>query len=502
MTTIAPEQKNTKKSVVEAVPTPPSINPSVQGCFKSLETEYSYWVDDIEGVIPKDLEGTFLRNGPGRLDLGGESIGHWFDGDGMIAATTFTNGKAHFKNRYIRTQKYIDETEQGYYSYRGMGTLYPGGPLKNIFRKPGNLANTSLVWHGNKLLALWEGGKPHEIDPMFLSTKGIYDYDKGLKLGDAFSAHGKVNAKTGQYINFGITATGIGLNGPKFGLNIFKISPNGHLVQRAVVDVDRFCFCHDFAMTENYAIFFVSSIVYKDAFSALIGTKAMKECLDFDARLPAGVVVVDLNTLLPVERFELEPSAIVHFSNSFERKDELIIDGMKFTDFEVNKQLSNVHREDFKLTLGAYTRYRINLRKGKIREEAISDKAVGCEFPQWDQRFTGQETTMTFAGASTNNGYDGFFNSIQKVDFKRDKVDIHQFDPGQYNGEPFFVPKNQKAKEGEGYLLSYVYDANVDKSHVVVLDAKDISKQYAKINFKHHIPQGFHGWYIPEVFLA
>lgn len=498
-TVTAPEQKiKTKKKAPQVEE--PSVTRSIAGCMKTLETEYSYWVDEIEGTIPKELNGTFLRNGPGRLDLGGESIGHWFDADGMIAATTFTEGKAHFKNRYVRTPKYIQETKQGYFSYRGMGTQYPGGPLKNIFRKAGNLANTGLIWHGEKLLALWEGGKPFELDPTTLATEGLYDFDKGLKFGDAFSAHGKVNRKTGQYINFGTTVTGFNRNGPQFGLNIYAVSANGHLVKRKAINVDRFCFCHDFALTENYAVFFMCSIVYSDLLSVLVGKKAMKDCLDFDNSLPAGVLVVDLNSFEIVEKFEIPPSAIVHFSNSFERKGELIVDGMKFDNFEVNKQLSNIHGENFKLTLGEYTRYTINLAKGTLTQEPISEKSIGAEFPQWDQRLTGLESTISYTGASVDNGYDGFFNAIQRIDFKRDKIDIHQFDPGQYNGEAFYVPKTEKSREGEGFLLSYVYDAAVDRSHVIVLDAKDINKTYAKIHFKHHIPQGFHGWYIPQEF--
>ena len=61
--------------------------PSHHGGLENLDTEHSYWIDDYEGQIPADLEGTFFRNGPGRQRIGDSKYGHWFDGDGCIFST-------------------------------------------------------------------------------------------------------------------------------------------------------------------------------------------------------------------------------------------------------------------------------------------------------------------------------------------------------------------------------------------------------------------------------
>ena len=103
--------------------------PSHHGGLENLDQEFSYWIDDIEGEIPRDLVGTFFRNGPGRQRIGETKYGHWFDGDGMLAAFTFRDGRAHFKNAYVRTPKYIRETESETVCYRGFGTLVPVLPL-------------------------------------------------------------------------------------------------------------------------------------------------------------------------------------------------------------------------------------------------------------------------------------------------------------------------------------------------------------------------------------
>ena len=101
--------------------------------YESQVNEYSYWIDEIEGMIPLDLQGILFRNGAGRLDVNGQKIGHPFDGDGMICAITFNQGRTHFKNRYVHTEGYLKEQAAGKILYRGFGTQKPGGWLTNIF---------------------------------------------------------------------------------------------------------------------------------------------------------------------------------------------------------------------------------------------------------------------------------------------------------------------------------------------------------------------------------
>ncbi len=69
----------------------------------SLKQEFDYSIEDVEGEIPTNLNGTLFRNGPGLLDIFGREIHHPFDGDGMICAVSFSNGRAHFRNRFVRT---------------------------------------------------------------------------------------------------------------------------------------------------------------------------------------------------------------------------------------------------------------------------------------------------------------------------------------------------------------------------------------------------------------
>ena len=103
--------------------------------YRSLPQEYTYAIDQIEGQIPAELVGTLFRNGPGLLDVGGHSVHHPFDGDGMISAISFTEGRAYFRNRFVKTQPYIEEQAAQKPLYRGVfGTQKPGGAIANALK--------------------------------------------------------------------------------------------------------------------------------------------------------------------------------------------------------------------------------------------------------------------------------------------------------------------------------------------------------------------------------
>ena len=109
----------------------------------------------------------------------------------MISSFAFKDGKAHFRNRFVRTEAYVAEQEEGKILYRGVfGTQKPGGWLNNAFDfKLKNIANTNIIYWGDKLLALWEAAEPHRLDPQTLETIGIDYLDGILQPGDAFAAH-------------------------------------------------------------------------------------------------------------------------------------------------------------------------------------------------------------------------------------------------------------------------------------------------------------------------
>ena len=106
---------------------------SAAAAFRRAFETVTEEVDDVplrivEGALPADLRGVLFRNGPGRVERGGERYGHLFDGDGMVVRFEFSGGEGgqgasvRYRNRYVRTAEYVEETKAGRILYRGFGT--------------------------------------------------------------------------------------------------------------------------------------------------------------------------------------------------------------------------------------------------------------------------------------------------------------------------------------------------------------------------------------------
>ena len=60
---------------------------------------------DIDGELPPFPAGTWLLNGPGRFERGGQRYAHWLDGDGLVRAVMFADGRVSFASRFVHTRK-------------------------------------------------------------------------------------------------------------------------------------------------------------------------------------------------------------------------------------------------------------------------------------------------------------------------------------------------------------------------------------------------------------
>ena len=478
---------------LDGVNTPPNHI----GGLENLDQEYDYFIDDIEGEIPEDLRGTFFRNGPGRQRIGKTAYGHWFDGDGMLCAFTFRDSKVHFKNAYVRTPKYVKETEQQQILYRGFGTKRPGGIRANFLKAPANPANTSAMYHGGKLLALNEGGRPWQLEPSDLTTIGEFNYDGGLSRGNVFSAHGKVHSQTGDYINFGAGISKVKWSGVQACLNVYRINKAGKLIKKGAVPLDSFPFCHDFALTENYAVFFIGSIIFKNMLKVLSGWKSISDQVTYDPKIPMKVVCVRLEDLSIAKEIQLDHGAFIHFGNAFEEHEDIIVDAMFQDDFSANATLVDVFNPEGRFGGGTYKRYTIPLSTGSVRENVVNDRE--SEFPTFNNEFTGIRQDYTYTACSIDNGANGFFNAFQKVNFDGNS-ELITLPQGFYGSEPLFAKKVNANQEDDGYLLNVVYDAFKHLSELQIYRAEEPTELACKLKLKHHLPHQFHGHFTDQVF--
>ena len=472
-------------------------NRIMKGChiggFEAVDGEHSYTVDpaDIVGEVPREIRGTLFRNGPGRLKIGDSKYGHWFDGDGMLNAITLDSGKVHYRNRYVRTPKYVEETAAQAIRYRGVGTQRPGGFLNNMFRFPGNAANTSVVYHAGKLLTLWEGGDPWELDPASLETIGPWKYEGGLKTGMPFSAHGKINPRTGCYYNFGMMGA----------LNFYKIDDRGKMLKSVRHRVGNYAMCHDFAMTEKYAVFFLCPAVFRTPLKFLLGMHSIVDAMEYDPSMPTKIVVLSLDTLEVVREFEVEPFFCFHFGNSWEEGEVLNIDVCRVDQMGSMDAMRDVF-QDVEMEAdpsACFYRFRLDLSTGTV-DGHKHEGAIAGDFPMWDFRRTAAPTRYAYLSGTVENGTPYTFNAVQKVDLQSGSGPIHDFGPGRFVSEVQFIPRSGDAAEDDGWLIAVVYNAHKNISEIVLLDAPTLANEVAVVPLRHHIPYGFHGFYTGQVF--
>ncbi|ARN75617.1 carotenoid oxygenase family protein [Oceanicoccus sagamiensis] len=484
------------------LPNQPRVLPGCeQQGYASLDEEASYWVnpETVIGTIPTDIEGTLFRSCTGRNKIGEQQFGHWFDGDGMINAVTFKAGQVHFKNRYVRTPKYMHETAQQRILYRGVGTQIPGGFLKNIFRTPGNAANTNVILHGGKLLALWEGGKPYELDPATLQTVGEYNFDGMLSTGQPFSAHSRHDPRTGFLYNFGV----FGIPKPK--LHFYKINPEGEMVDKKSHYVGDYSMCHDFAITKNHAVFVLCPAFMRSPFKFLFGFNSIMQSIEFDPSEKTKVVVIDLNTLHIIREFEFDSFFGFHLGNAHEQGNTLHVDVLCVDTMDSMDGLSDVFRdrsndEDFLEKGTVLKRFSLDLDTGKAHS-AVAKNSIAGEFPLWNWQYTGVENRYTWLGTIVENGTPYGFNAYQKIDHHTGEVSLHDFGEGRFTSELNFIPKANAQTEDDGYLIGIIYNHHKGNSEVVILDAKDIQTEIAIIPLQQTIPFGFHGGFYPQTFI-
>ena len=99
------------------------------------------------GRLPPDLAGVLWRNGPAEHERFGHRYGHWFDGDGMVQAFTFSGDDVSHRAIILDTPKRRRETAAGRRLLPAFGTLPPGvAPI--MTPDDMNAANTSVLAHG------------------------------------------------------------------------------------------------------------------------------------------------------------------------------------------------------------------------------------------------------------------------------------------------------------------------------------------------------------------
>ncbi|MBR8837241.1 MAG: carotenoid oxygenase family protein [Stigonema ocellatum SAG 48.90 = DSM 106950] len=471
-------QKSTKKHWAGAIAEPAQEFPPTQ-------------LQILSGQIPEGLHGTLYRNGPARLERGGIRVGHWFDGDGAILAVHFTHAGATAVYRYVQTAGYKEEAAANQLLYGNYGMTAPG-PIWNRWLKPiKNAANTSVLALPDKLLALWEGDNPHALDLQTLNTIGKDDLG-ALNNGLPYSAHPKIDPKTGEIFNFGIS---LGLNGI---LNIYKSNSTGKILQKTSFELDGFSVVHDFVLAGQYLIFFAPP-VRLNVLRVLTGLNCYSDVLEWKRQLGTQVLVFDRESLSLISRGETEPWFQWHFSNGYvDASGSVIVDIARYEDFQTNQYLKEVATgETHTSAVSTLWRVHLNPQTGKVTAlEQLLDRH--CEFPIVPQQNVGQASTETYLSVfrqGTDTSQE-ILNAIARFDHKTHTLTEANLGENRYPTEPIYAPNPQNPDQG--WVITVVYDGNSHSSEVWVFDSDHLNDEpVCKLGLPSVIPHSFHGTWKP-----
>jgi carotenoid cleavage dioxygenase len=428
----------------------------------------------VEGEIPRELHGTLYRNGP-NPQFAPRGKYHWFDGDGMIHAFAISDGKVHYRNRWVRTQRFQMEREAGEALWGGLADWTNSDPrVEGVFP---NAANTNIMMHGGKLLALWEAGPPHELDPRTLETVGPYDFN-GQLLGP-MTAHPKIDPETGELLFFGYSPF------PPY-LRYYVADAAGKITRREEIDVPTPTMMHDFITTREHVIFMVFPATFR------FENFASGQPIRWEPELGTKIGVMPRNGgSADVRWFETDPCYVFHPMNAYTEDEKIIADVCRFERLPL---FDGADQSD--VTAGGHamlTRWTLDLRSGGMKEQRLDERPA--EFPRLDERYTGLPYRHGYAGGRHGKPSDGgFTNAVFHYDHKTGKQGVHDFGSTSFTSEPVFVPRTPHSPEGEGFLLAVVYHQEGNRSEMVILDAENIEGQpLATVKLPHRVPYGFHG---------
>jgi carotenoid cleavage dioxygenase-like enzyme len=413
----------------------------------------------VTGTIPRELRGLYVRNTPNPKN--GTSP-HWFFGDGMLHGVRIEEGQAlWYRNRWVKTKKLES----------GKEAMDP----EIMMDRTASAANTHVIGHAGKILALEEGHFPYQVDGE-LETKDCLDY--GGKLTTAFTAHPKLCPETNELHFFGYGQL------PPF-LTYHVLDAKGDLVHTAEIEVPGSTMMHDFMITRDHAIFMDLPVTF-DLEKAIKGDIPIGWDESYGARIG---ILPRFGTNADIRWFEIDPCYVFHPLNAWVEGSKVICDVGR------HASMWKESMEDFEPSY--LHRWSFDMETGSVHEQQLDDASHG--FPRVDDRVIGLKNRYGWVVAE-RPGSDGSMSApavVTKYDIEKGTSESHDFGPDAQPGEFVFAERDAAAAEDDGYAIGFVYHKETDKSDLVILDAANpADAPVATIHLPRRVPHGFHGSWI------
>ena len=438
----------------------------------------------IQGRWPTALQGVLYRVGPARRELGGVTMNHWFDGDGMLQAFRFQGGAVSHRGTLLATPKLKAEEAAGRLLYSGFAKTLPDSPplAGPDTLNPASINLLSLPASG-ELFALWEAGSALTVDPQSLQTKGFKVWSPDTQ-GAPFSAHPRV-APDGTVWSFGyVPASGR--------LLVYEISPAGQLRRQHVMAAPQADMVHDFAITERHLVFLLMPL----KFSGQLGVGNPLSHYRWEDQSPLVVLLVD-KADFKVQRFELPATGVFHLANAWEQGDTVQVRFVAQPDILGAMQQMDVNRSRSDATTRStqWTQIALNPLTGQAQMQALG--LANVEFPRIHPARNGlptQFTTLVARSRQMDARVDGF-DTVVTLNGERQQR--HHYGDGWIAEEHIYVPASPTAPEGKGWVLGTAYHWPSERTALSVFDAAAVDAgPLARVTLPYGLPLGLHGQFV------
>ena len=466
--------------------------PALNGNNAPVHTEDVFDNMPVIGQVPQDLNGLYVRNGPNPF-YQPEWRYHAYDGDGMVHAIRFQNGKVSYRNRWVQTQGLQEERAAGQNLWKGlkepMRADREDAPLKNT-------ANTDVKYHAGRLVTMWyRSGMPYALDPYTLETLGTADYGGAF---EKISAHSRPDENTGELLFFDYSLTA-----PYMVYGV--IGPDRKLKHKTEIPLPGPSLPHDMAVTAHYTILHDFPL-WPDA-EAL---KARRYKVRFHPDKPSRFAVIPrYGSANDIRWFEGKPGYMLHVVNAWEegpRGEEVVV--MVGTPYRLHTTPSgeidarrlehtiNQRQRDFILY-----EWRFDLKTGLTQERVIDD-VLNTEFPVINSQYQGRKNQYSYNIVFPQGGREEpRFPGLVKYDLGTGGYVAYSAGPQYFYNEPGFAPRDNAQSEDDGYLVMPVWNPTDERSEIQVFDCKGArlaEGPVARILLPRRIPHGFHATFVNQ----
>lgn len=458
----------------------PTTTALLHGPFEPIRMECDYADLVIEGRMPDELQGTLYRIGPNPqfAPLGPYNP---LQGEGMVHAFSIGDEKVSYRNRWVRTERWRRERTAGRALY---ATTDPRGHDPSVAGSSGDgAANTHVVSHAGRLLALEEGHRPMLMAAETLETVGPFDF--GGRLPGAMTAHPKICPISGEMWFFA--------NFPdqRFdgALMLHRATSAGDLADSVRIDGPYPALVHDFAITREHVVFVICPLTLS---ISRLRSGAPPVAWEGDRSAFIGVVPRADIGRAAVRWFPAPAAMVWHTVNAWTDGEVIHLDvcqqaapafpgadGAETPEAALRQQLS---------------RWSVDLAgNGPVSIRRLSE--VVCEYPRIDERRLGLTYRYAFVAAIGGPGTgDLSHRGLGRYDHQSGEMRLWRAGERQTVSEPVFTPRSPSADEGDGFLLATVFDEARNASHLAVFDAREIERgPIARAHLDHRVPAGFHG---------